>query len=95
MVDGECLKGDQRTLLEQMPKLQRSVLKMHYGIDVEEPMSLTGIGCILGMSRDRNRNWSAMALPGCAASVKRSRITSPAECQRPRRWLEVAGRSFR
>jgi RNA polymerase nonessential primary-like sigma factor len=32
------------------------VLKMRYGIDVEEPMSLTGIGRILGMSRDRVRN---------------------------------------
>lgn len=26
MVDGTCLKGDQRTLLEQMPELQRDGL---------------------------------------------------------------------
>jgi RNA polymerase nonessential primary-like sigma factor len=55
-VDSECLRGDMRALLEQLPGLQRDVLKMRYGIDVEEPMSLTGIGRILGMSRDRVRN---------------------------------------
>jgi RNA polymerase nonessential primary-like sigma factor len=55
-VDGECLRGDMRALLEQLPELQGRVLKMRYGIDVEEPMSLTGIGRILGMSRDRIRN---------------------------------------
>ena len=34
---------------------------MRYGMDGEDPMSLTGIGRILGMSRDRVRNlegWS-------------------------------------
>ncbi len=55
-VDGECLRGDMRALLEQLPELQGRVLKMRYGIDVEEPMSLTGIGRIIGMSRDRVRN---------------------------------------
>ena len=55
-VDGECLRGDMRALLEQLPELQCRVLKMRYGIDVEEPMSLTGIGRIIGMSRDRVRN---------------------------------------
>jgi RNA polymerase nonessential primary-like sigma factor len=56
LVDGECLKGDLRALLEQLPELQGKVLKMRYGIDGEEPMSLTGIGRILGISRDRVRN---------------------------------------
>ena len=56
LVDGECLRGDMRALLEQLPDLQGRVLKMRYGIDVDEPMSLTGIGRILGMSRDRVRN---------------------------------------
>jgi RNA polymerase nonessential primary-like sigma factor len=63
-VDGECLRGDMRALLEQLPELQRSVLKMRYGIDVEEPMSLTGIGRILGMSRDRVRNLERDGLDG-------------------------------
>jgi RNA polymerase nonessential primary-like sigma factor len=61
-LDGECLKGDLRALLEQLPELQGRVLKMRYGIpcpdvpEPDEPMSLTGIGRILGISRDRVRN---------------------------------------
>jgi RNA polymerase nonessential primary-like sigma factor len=63
-VDGECLKGDLRALLEQLPDLQCRVLKMRYGIDGEEPMSLTGIGRILGISRDRVRNLERDGLAG-------------------------------
>ena len=64
LVDGECLKGDLRALLEQLPDLQCRVLKMRYGIDGEEPMSLTGIGRILGISRDRVRNLERDGLAG-------------------------------
>jgi len=62
LVDGECLRGDMRALLERLPDLQGRVLKMRYGIpcadvpDPEEPLSLTGIGRVLGISRDRVRN---------------------------------------
>jgi RNA polymerase nonessential primary-like sigma factor len=68
-VDGECLKGDLRALLEQLPELQGRVLKMRYGIDPDsdamaEPMSLTGIGRILGISRDRVRNLERDGLAG-------------------------------
>ncbi|MFM8968374.1 MAG: RpoD/SigA family RNA polymerase sigma factor, partial [Vulcanococcus sp.] len=62
LVDGDCLRGDMRALLEQLPDLQGRVLKMRYGIpcadvpEPDEPMSLTGIGRILGISRDRVRN---------------------------------------
>ncbi len=68
-VDGECLKGDLRALLEQLPELQGRVLKMRYGIDPEsadvaEPMSLTGIGRVLGISRDRVRNLERDGLAG-------------------------------
>jgi RNA polymerase nonessential primary-like sigma factor len=68
-VDGECLKGDLRALLERLPELQCRVLKMRYGIDGEgpegaEPMSLTGIGRILGISRDRVRNLERDGLAG-------------------------------
>ncbi|MFM7361120.1 MAG: sigma factor-like helix-turn-helix DNA-binding protein, partial [Cyanobium sp.] len=62
MVDGECLKGDLRALLEQLPELQGRVLKMRYGIDGEEPMSLTSIARTLGMSRDKTRNLERRAL---------------------------------
>ena len=64
MVDGECLKGDLRALLDQLPELQGKVLKMRYGIEGEEPMSLTGIGRILGISRDRVRNLERDGLAG-------------------------------
>ncbi len=64
VLDGECLRGDMRALLDQLPLLQGQVLKMRYGIDVEEPMSLTGIGRVLGMSRDRVRNLERDGLAG-------------------------------
>ena len=70
LVDGECLRGDMRALLEQLPDLQGRVLKMRYGIpspdnpESEEPMSLTGIGRVLGISRDRVRNLERDALAG-------------------------------
>jgi RNA polymerase nonessential primary-like sigma factor len=63
-LDGECLKGDLRALLDQLPELQGKVLKMRYGIEGEEPMSLTGIGRILGISRDRVRNLERDGLAG-------------------------------
>jgi RNA polymerase nonessential primary-like sigma factor len=63
-VDGECLKGDLRSLLDQLPELQGKVLKMRYGMEGEEPMSLTGIGRILGISRDRVRNLERDGLAG-------------------------------
>ena len=70
LVDGECLRGDMQALLEQLPDLQCRVLKMRYGIpcadvpEPDEPMSLTGIGRILGMSRDRVRNLERDGLAG-------------------------------
>jgi RNA polymerase nonessential primary-like sigma factor len=54
-VEGECLKGDLRDLLSQLPELQGRVLRMRYGMDGEEPMSLTGIAKSMKMSRDRTR----------------------------------------
>ncbi|BBL86214.1 type II alternative RNA polymerase sigma factor, sigma-70 family protein (chromatophore) [Paulinella micropora] len=52
----ECLKDDVYALLEQLPELEGRVLKMRYGVDTTEPLSLTGIGRVLGISRDRVRN---------------------------------------
>ena len=63
-VEGECLKGDLRDLLEQLPELQRKVLRLRYGMDGEDPMSLTGIGRIIGISRDRVRNLERDGLAG-------------------------------
>jgi RNA polymerase nonessential primary-like sigma factor len=41
--------------LSQLPELQGRVLRMRYGMDGEEPMSLTGIAKSMKMSRDRTR----------------------------------------
>ena len=56
LVDGECLRSDMQCLLEQLPDLQCRVLKMRYGIGIEEPMSLSSIARELEMSRDRARS---------------------------------------
>jgi len=64
MVTGECLRGDLRALLEQLPELQARVLRLRYGMEGDEPMSLTGIGRILGISRDRVRNLERDGLAG-------------------------------
>ena len=74
-VDGECLKGDLRALLEQLPELQGRVLKMRYGIPCEqapgqsEPMSRSAIAKHLGMSRDKTRNLERKALEGVRAQA--------------------------
>jgi len=62
MVAGECLKGDLRALLEQLPELQGRVLRLRYGMEGEEPMSLTSIARNLGLSRDKTRNLERRAL---------------------------------
>ncbi|NDC35440.1 MAG: RNA polymerase sigma factor, RpoD/SigA family, partial [Synechococcaceae bacterium WB9_2_112] len=67
-LDGECLKGDLRALLEQLPELQGRVLKMRYGIEgpegeeLPEPMSLSAIAKHLGISRDKTRNLERKAI---------------------------------
>ena len=62
MVAVECLKGDLRALLEQLPELQGRVLRLRYGMEGEEPMSLTSIARSLGLSRDKTRNLERLAL---------------------------------
>ena len=63
MVAGECLKGDLRELLEQLPELQGRVLRLRYGMEEgQEPMSLTSIARSLGLSRDKTRNLERRAL---------------------------------
>merc|ERR1711871_240334 len=55
-VEEECLKGDLRSLLGQLPHLQEQVLRMRYGMNGDDPMSLTGIGRVLGNdNRKRGR----------------------------------------
>lgn len=61
-IEMDCMKGDLLTMLEQLPELQRSVLRMRYGMDGEDPMTLTGIARDLQMSRDRVRRLERDAL---------------------------------
>ena len=63
-IENDCMKGDLETMLEQLPDLQCRVLRMRYGMDGDDPMTLTGIGRILGISRDRVRNLQRDALKG-------------------------------
>ncbi len=67
-IESDCMKGDLETMLEQLPELQSRVLKMRYGMDGDDPMSLTGIAKDLGMSRDRARRLERDGL----AHLKRS-----------------------
>ena len=71
MVAGECLRGDLRELLEQLPELQERVLRLRYGMEGEEPMSLTGIARTLGLSRDKTRNLERRALEGIRSHSRR------------------------
>ena len=67
-IENDCMKGDLETLLEQLPELQNRVLRMRYGMDGDDPMSLTGIGRVLGISRDRVRNLERDGLRGLRKS---------------------------
>tara|TARA_Y100001968_G_scaffold300189_1_gene311400 strand:- start:583 stop:1542 length:960 start_codon:yes stop_codon:yes gene_type:complete len=64
IIEMDCMKGDLETILEQLPELQSRVLRLRYGMDGDDPMSLTGIGRILGISRDRVRNLERDGLRG-------------------------------
>ena len=54
-IEAECMKSDLSSMLEKLPEMQSRVLRMRYGMDGEDPMTLTGIGRVLGISRDRVR----------------------------------------
>tara|TARA_Y100001968_G_scaffold212345_1_gene195450 strand:- start:17759 stop:18763 length:1005 start_codon:yes stop_codon:yes gene_type:complete len=63
-IEMDCMKADLETLLSYLPDLQNRVLRLRYGMDGEDPMTLTGIGRILGISRDRVRNLERDGLRG-------------------------------
>ncbi len=63
-LENDCMKGDLKTLLDQLPELQQRVLRMRYGMEGSGPMTLTGIGRILGISRDRVRKLERDGLSG-------------------------------
>ena len=63
-LEKQFIKEDINSLIDELPEMQGAVLKMRYGIGEEilEPMSMTAIGQVLNMSRDRIRTLEHKAL---------------------------------
>ena len=66
LLDQQFIKEDIRELITDLPEMQAAVISMRYGIGDEmlEPMSMTAIGQVLNMSRDRVRTLEHKALKG-------------------------------
>ena len=64
LLELSCIKEDVRELIDELPDMQAAVISMRYGIGDEmlEPMSMTAIGQVLNMSRDRVRTLEHKAL---------------------------------
>ena len=64
LLEQQFVKEDIRELIKDLPEMQAAVISMRYGIGDEmlEPMSMTAIGQILNMSRDRVRTLEHKAL---------------------------------
>ncbi len=57
-----------RTALDGLPEPERQVLKLRYGIDIEQPTALRETGRRLGMSSDAVRKLERKALAELAES---------------------------
>ena len=57
LLEQQFIKEDIREMISELPEMQGAVIAMRYGIgdEVLEPMSMTAIGQVLNMSRDRVR----------------------------------------
>ena len=66
ILERQYIKEDIRELIADLPEMQAAVVAMRYGIGDEmlEPMSMTAIGQVLNMSRDRVRTLEHKALRG-------------------------------
>ena len=64
ILERQCIKEDMRELIGDLPEMQAAVISMRYGIgdEILEPMSMTAIGQLLNMSRDRVRTLEHKAL---------------------------------
>ena len=64
LLEQSCVKEDIRSLIGDLPEMQAAVISMRYGIgeEIVEPMSMTAIGQVLNMSRDRVRTLENKAL---------------------------------
>lgn len=63
-LENEYIKDNLKALISELPEQQAAVISMRYGIGdgILEPLSMTAIGQILHMSRDRVRNLEQKAL---------------------------------
>ena len=66
LLEQQCIKEDILEMIGDLPEMQAAVISMRYGIGegVLEPMSMTAIGQVLNMSRDRVRTLEHKALRG-------------------------------
>ena len=64
ILERQFIKEDMRELIGDLPEMQAAVISMRYGIgdEILEPMSMTAIGQVLNMSRDRVRTLEHKAL---------------------------------
>ncbi len=64
ILERNCIKEDMREMISELPEMQAAVISMRYGIgdEILEPMSMTAIGQLLNMSRDRVRTLEHKAL---------------------------------
>ena len=66
LLEQKCIKEDIQSMIADLPEMQAAVISMRYGIGegALEPMSMTAIGQVLNMSRDRVRTLEHKALRG-------------------------------
>ena len=64
LLERQSVKENIREIIHDLPEMQAAVVRMRYGIgeEVLEPMSMTAIGQVLNMSRDRVRTLENKAL---------------------------------
>ena len=66
LLETKHIKDDIRSMISELPDMQAAVISMRFGIgeNIVEPMSMTAIGQVLNMSRDRVRTLEQKALRG-------------------------------
>ena len=64
LLETKHIKEDIRTMISDLPEMQAAVISMRFGIgdNIVEPMSMTAIGQVLNMSRDRVRTLEQKAI---------------------------------
>ena len=64
LLETKHIKEDIRSMISDLPEMQAAVISMRFGIgdNIVEPMSMTAIGQVLNMSRDRVRTLEQKAI---------------------------------